>query len=85
MPPFLGVIKDDGKKKPVIIKLYDFTKGGTDIIDQRMLTYSVKPKLSKWAICAFSYMLDVARVNQSTVVLLNKGLSPMKNLMNSSN
>ena len=85
MPPLLGVIKDDGKKKPAIMKFYDFTKGGTDIIDQRMSTYSVKLKLSKWTICAFSYMLDVARVNPSTVVLLNKGLSPMKNLMNPSN
>jgi len=25
---------DDGKKKLAIYKLYDFTKGGTDIVDQ---------------------------------------------------
>ena len=29
--PLLGVTKDDGKQKPVII--YDFTKLGTDIVD----------------------------------------------------
>ena len=76
MPPLIGVTKDDGKKNPATIKLYDFTKVGTDIIDQRMLAYIVKPKSSKWTICAFSYMLDVARVNAPTDVLLNKDLSP---------
>ena len=35
MPPLLGLTKDDDKSKPAIIKLYDFTKGGTDIVDQR--------------------------------------------------
>ena len=34
--PLLGVTKDDGKKKPAIIKLYDFTKGGTDEMDQQI-------------------------------------------------
>ena len=34
MPPLLGTTKDDGKKKPAIYKLYDFTKGGTDVMDQ---------------------------------------------------
>ena len=32
--PLLGVTKDE-KKKPAVIKLYDFTKGGTDIPDQK--------------------------------------------------
>ena len=26
--PLLGVTKDDGKVKPIPLKLYDFTKGG---------------------------------------------------------
>ena len=76
MPPLIGVTKDDGKKNPAIIKLCALTKVGTDIINQRMLAYSVKPKSSKWTICGFSYMLDVARVNAPTVALLNKDLSP---------
>ena len=33
--PLLGITKDDGKKKPALYKLYDFTKGGTDECDQR--------------------------------------------------
>ena len=34
MQPLLGTMKDDGKKKPAIYKLYDFTKCGTDVMDQ---------------------------------------------------
>ena len=34
--PILGITKDDGKSKLGIYKVYDFTKGRTDIIDQRM-------------------------------------------------
>ena len=32
--PLHGKTIDDGKEKPQIIKCYDFTKGGTDIVDQ---------------------------------------------------
>ena len=35
-PPVLGITKDDGKSKLGIFKMYDFTEGGTDIINQRM-------------------------------------------------
>ena len=35
-PPILGITKDDGKSKLGIYKVCDLTKGGTDIIDQRM-------------------------------------------------
>ena len=34
MRPLPGATRDDGYHKPAIIKLYDFTKGGTDIVDQ---------------------------------------------------
>ena len=33
--PILRTTKDDNKKKPALFKVYDFTKGGTDVIDQR--------------------------------------------------
>ena len=36
LEPILSVTSDDNKVKPAFYKLYDFTKGGTDIIDQRM-------------------------------------------------
>ena len=45
--------------------MYNFTKGGTDIIDQRMGFYTSKPKSRKWTITAFSYAIDMARLNSS--------------------
>ena len=35
VPPLLATTKDDSKSKPAIYKLYDFSKGETDIIDQK--------------------------------------------------
>ena len=75
--PILGVIKNP-KKKPAIYKLYDYTKGGTDIIDQRVGTYSCYTKSRRWTMAAFSHVLDTCRVNASTVFALNKGQDPRK-------
>ena len=37
--PLTGVTKNDGQKEPTIYKLYDVTKTGTDVVDQRMSMY----------------------------------------------
>ena len=66
LDPILGVTKDDEKQKPALYKLYDFTKGGTDIVDQKMGTYTVKSKSRKWTMVAFSYLLDTIRVSSRT-------------------
>ena len=42
----LWVKKDDEKSKPAIM-FYNYTKGSTDTVDQKMAKYSVKPKPSK--------------------------------------
>ena len=72
MEPILGVTKDDQKFKLQMYKLYDFTKGGTDVIDQKMGTYTTKSKSRKWSRVAFFYLLDTIRVNSSTLIELNK-------------
>ena len=72
----LGVTKDDDKKKPAVFKLYDFTKGGTDIVDQRIRTYTTKTKNRKWTRVALAYLLDTIRVNSSTLVTLNAKSNP---------
>ena len=46
--PLQGVTRDDGCRKPAVIKLYDFTKGGTDNVDQRIAMYSTRTKSAKW-------------------------------------
>ena len=53
-----GVPTDDGKKKPAIIKLYDFTKGGTDICDQCIENFTVKVKSRHWTMPALAYLLE---------------------------
>ena len=41
--PLRGVTRDDGKRKPGIYKLYDFTKGGTDVIEREWEATPAKP------------------------------------------
>ncbi len=47
--PFDGITVDDHNTKPTIMKTYDFSKGGTDIVDQRMnfKKFSTKAKWNK--------------------------------------
>ena len=40
--PLNGKAKDDGKQKPALLKLYDFTKGGTDIVDHLIDYYTTR-------------------------------------------
>ena len=76
--PILGTTIDDGKNKPALYKLYDFTKGGTDIVDQRMGFYSCKFKARRWSMTAFAYIVDTARVNASTLFAMNQKKDPLK-------
>lgn len=55
LPSLLGVTKDDQQKKPAIYKLYDFTKGGTDIIDQRINFYTQYQVQKMDSQCIFIY------------------------------
>ena len=71
-----GITRDDGKKKPAIYKLYDFTKGGTDIVDQRMGGYTCKAKSPKWSMVAFYFLIDESRVNASTILAIKEKKDP---------
>ena len=74
----LGTTKDDSRNKLALYKLYDFTKGGTDIVDQRMAFHTSKTKSRRWTMVALAYMIDTARVNSSTIYALNKNIDPVK-------
>ena len=76
MQPILGTTKDDGKQKPAIYKLYDYTKGGTDVVNQRMASYTCKAKSKYWTLLAFSYVMDVSHINPAKIMSLNKGNDP---------
>ena len=75
--PILG-ISEKIKPKPALHKLYDFTKGETDIVNQIMSFYSCEPKSRKWIIVAFSYLLDTCRVNASTIMAVNTSDKELK-------
>lgn len=66
VPPIMGIIIDDTQKTSAIYKLYDFTKEGTDVIDQRINFYSVNTKWRRWPVNTFS----------QTVYSLNSGKHP---------
>ena len=74
----LGVAIDEKKQKPTIIKLYNFTKGATDIINQKIWFYNVKTKSRWWTILSLVYLLDTIRVNACSVYAMNNGLDPKK-------
>ena len=65
--PLHGKTIDDGKEKPQIIKFYDFTKGGTDIVDQPSDYYTTISMSCCWVMIALSCILDTVRVNGKTV------------------
>ena len=64
-------VTDNKKKKPYMYEIFDFTKGGIDIPDQRVGTYTCKVKTRKWTLVALSYVLDMARTNSQTVYKIN--------------
>ena len=65
--PSHGKKIDDSKKKSQIIKFYDFTTGGTDIVDHLKDCYTTRLKFCRWVMVALSYMLDTARFNEISV------------------
>ena len=66
------------KKKPTLYKLCDYTKGGTDIVDQKITFFSSKTKSRKWTTTTFSYLLDICRINAASVLAMNKHTEPRK-------
>ena len=48
MRPVPGIIKDDGKLKPAIMKFYDFTKGRNDIVNQLNDYDSCRARTNRW-------------------------------------
>ena len=74
--PLLATTIDDNKNEPAILKLYEFTKGGAVIADQRIRTYTTNTGAKRWTMSVFSYLLDTARVNSQTLWALNKNRNP---------
>ena len=74
----LGKTIDDEKQKLATIKMHDFTKHGTDIINHKMGFYSVKKTSGRWTIVSLAYLLNTIHVNACSVYAINNGLDPKK-------
>ena len=76
--PMHSCTKDDNKSKPQIFKFYDFTKGGTDIVDQMNDYFTTRAKSLRWVMIVLYYMLDTARVNAKTIWCMKNGIDHHK-------
>ena len=73
MQQLMGITRDDGKQKSVIIKFYDFTKGGKDILDQKISKYLCKLVAHRWTMVPFFSLLDAIACNAVTMYEIKHG------------
>ena len=66
MRPLMDITSDNGKQKPAIIKFYDFTKRGTDVMDQKISKYSCKLLTHRWTMIHFFFLMHSIRCNAGT-------------------
>ena len=78
MRPIPGITKDDGKSKPAITRFYDFTKGGTNIVDQLNDYCSCRARTKRCDLLSVFYILDTVRVNTKAVWCLKNALDIKK-------
>ena len=53
MRPLNGITRDDNKQKSCTYKFHDFTKGGTNIVDQLNDYYTVHSQSNRWDLATF--------------------------------
>ena len=72
-----AITGDDNKQKQGIYKFYYFTKGGTDIADQRNDNYTVRSQSNRWDLVIY-YILGTIRMNSKTLFSIKKDLDVKK-------
>ncbi|KAE8285601.1 hypothetical protein D5F01_LYC15266 [Larimichthys crocea] len=60
-------VDDNMKKKPEIIQYYNKTKGGVDLMDQIVHTYTSKRQTRRWPMVLWQNMVDVGALNAFTI------------------
>jgi len=55
----------DKKAKPEIIRYYNVTKSGIDVLDKLIHTYSCKRPSKRWTMCFFCNLLDIQNMLNS--------------------
>ncbi|GBP23667.1 hypothetical protein EVAR_80284_1 [Eumeta japonica] len=66
------------KRKPSIIKFYNSTKSGVDVVDKLARTYDVFRNCKRWPLAIFFSMLDHAGINAFVVYMLNNSIERNK-------
>lgn len=61
-------------KKPEILLYYNATKGGVDVLDAMVENYTYSPPLRRWPTAVFLFLLGIAQVNASTILMINRGM-----------
>lgn len=56
-------VDNSSKRKPIAILDYNKTKGGVDVMDQKVGSYSVKYKARRWHVAVFCNILDISCLN----------------------
>ena len=64
---------DSRTNKPDLVLYYNATKGGVDVMDAITEYYMYKPPVTRWPTAFFFFLMGVAQVNASTVLMLNRG------------
>lgn len=67
-------IFDDEKKKPEIIKHYNRTKGGVDLMDKMVGAFTIKRKTLRWPVSMFYNIIDLAAL---AAYIIYKGNNPI--------
>ena len=71
--PLSGITHDGRKRKPAIVKFYDFTTGGIDILDQKISKYSCKSVTQPWTMVHFFFLMDTIYCNALTLYAIKHG------------
>ena len=58
----------DEQTKPDVHKMYDFTKGGVDVVDLFSSNSSTRMKSERWTMNTFALLLDTERTNAMTIM-----------------
>lgn len=61
------LVTKDSIKKPDVLKFYDHTKGGVDVVDLISSNSSTRMKTRKWTLNALAFVLDTERTNAFTI------------------
>ena len=63
----INIDEEDPKMRPEIIKFYNKTKIGVDLVDQMVQTYTCRRQTRRWPLNLFCNLLDIAALNAYTV------------------